>query len=129
MNFEDFWHGKTQHEEYPIAQCSTADMHLLGALSPTVWLSRVSLDAHMAKHPEVGMADYQRIPDIIRHGEIYQQGDKRFALLYADGVLYRAAIKITANGSKIYLLTLFRTTEALAQIQIKNKFVIVTRKQ
>lgn len=129
MNFEDFWHGRTKREEYPIAALSEADMRLLGAQSSTVWLSRESLNTHLAKHPEVGMMDYQRIPDIIRLGEIYQQGNKRFALLYADGVLYRAAIKITADGSKVYFLTLFRTTEELASIQIRNKFERVTRKQ
>ena len=103
-------------------------MSLLGVQTATVWLSRAPLCAHIAKHPKIGIADYQRIPHIIRDGEIYRQGNKRFALLHMDGVLYRAAIKITADASKVYLLTLFRTTEQLAQMQIRNKFEKVTRK-
>jgi len=75
----------------------------------------------LVKHPEITAKDYQLIPEIIEHGEIYRQNEKRYVLLHKNGKLYRAAIKTTQHG-EIYFLSLFVTTKYLADVQIRNKF-------
>lgn len=125
--FDDFYNGLSVEREFPVATLAPEDQVLLGAKTSTVWLSRQSLDDHKAKHPDIGLNDYRKVPKIIALGEIYSQGNRRFALLHLDNVLYRAAIKLTADGSKIYLLTLFRTTEELAGLQIRKKFQLARR--
>jgi hypothetical protein len=91
--------------------------------TPTLWLSRLSVDEHKLKHPEVGAEHYYKIVEIVKHGEVYRQGTKRFALLHVDGILYRAAIKVTQDGEKMYLLTVFKTTEEKANKEVRKKFI------
>lgn len=123
-DFKKFFDGKDDGE-YPIYTMSESELAIFGAKSPTLWLSRVSIDEHKDKHPEIGAEHYYKIADIVKNGEIYQQGNKRFALLHIDGVFYRAAIKVTQDGEKMYLLTVFKTTEELADIQVRKKFTNV----
>ena len=110
---DDFWHGRTGQAEHPIARLSAADMALIGAKSPTVMLSRLSLDEHLAKHPEIGLSDYRKIPEIIAHGQVWSVPGKseRIVFMQIGDVIYRAAVKRTADGEKNYLLTLFRNTK------------------
>ena len=49
-----------------------ADRAVLGADSGVVYLSQESLAAHLAKHPEIDLADYRRIQEIIDRGEVYK---------------------------------------------------------
>ena len=123
-NFKQFFNG-TDDGEYPIYTMSESERVIFGAKSKTLWLSRVSIDEHKDKHPEIGAEHYYKIADMVKKGEIYQQGNKRFALLHVDGALYRAAIKVTQDGEKMYLLTVFKTTDELADIQVRKKFKAV----
>ena len=123
-DFNQFFAGN-EAGEYPIYTLSQDELSVFGAKSPVLWLSRISIDQHKNKHPEIGADHYYKIADMVKNGEIYQQGSKRFALLHVDGVLYRAAIKVTQDGEKMYLLTVFKTTEELADLQVRKKFKIV----
>lgn len=96
--------------EFPVAALKAADQALLGAASPVVVLSQRSLAAHRAKHPDVTLVDYRRLPEIIAGGEVWQVPGQAERLIFItlDGVRYRAALKRTSDGSKNYLVTLFR---------------------
>ena len=101
---------------------SDAEQSLFGAVSPMLWLSRISVEEHKIKHPEITASDYSIIRDMVKFGQIYQQGSKRFALLHQNGITYRAAIKVTQDQQKMYLLTVFKTTESKATKEIVQRF-------
>jgi hypothetical protein len=105
--FRSFFSGSIQGE-FPVAVLDPREQALLGSEAPTVLLSSTSLDAHVAKHPEIGLDDYAKIQKIIDQGDIYRQGDERLVYLALDGVWYRAALKRTEDGRKNYFLTLFK---------------------
>jgi len=118
--FTDFFAGKLRGE-FPIAVLPAADQALLGAETATVLLSQHSLSAHLASHPEITRQDYLKIQTILETGEVYRQGEERLVYLTIAGVIYRAALKRTADGKKNYFLTLFKTDEKAANKEIRNK--------
>lgn len=118
--FERFFAGQSV-ENFPVAVLRPEDMRAIGAMTQTVYLSQASLSAHLERHPEIGLADYQKIPDILDQGEVYQQGDDRLVYLARDGVLYRAALKRTQSGMENYFLTLFRTDDDKANREVRNR--------
>ena len=120
--FHDFFNGRSPDNEFPVAVLPPDEQALLGAANPIIQLSRISLDEHKAKHPEIGLDDYQKIQEIVETGEMYQQNNYRYVLLKQDDQLYRAAFKVTQDKEKLYFLTLFRTTEELADLQVRQKF-------
>ncbi|MFZ6748525.1 phage minor head protein [Undibacterium sp. Ren11W] len=120
--FERFFNGASL-ENFPVAVLKPEDMKAIGALTQTVYLSAESLASHVAKHPEISLTDYQKIPDIIDKGEVYQQGDARLVFLAEDGVLYRAALKRTKDGGENYFLTLFKSNDDNAGRQVRKKLV------
>ncbi|MGK5081555.1 hypothetical protein [Janthinobacterium sp. HLX7-2] len=97
--FGRFFAGQSA-ESFPVGVLRPQDMQAVGAKTQTVYLSPASLAAHVEKHPEVTLEDYQKIPDILDQGEVYQQGDARLVYLARDGVLYRAALKRTQDGRR-----------------------------
>jgi len=121
--FERFFYGK-QAGEFPVAVLSAQDQALLGSETNTVLLSRESIDAHLDKHPEVGLSDYRKIQAIIDDGKIYRQGSTRLIYIIYDGQTYRAALKRTGNGLKNYFLTLFKNERGkppAGTVEIKRK--------
>ncbi len=119
--FEKFFNGTLQGE-YPLAVLDSPLRQQLDTRQPVVVLSQETVEAHR-HHPEVGTTDYQRGQRIIDEGELYEQGPGRLvALGKIDGKLYRAALKRTGDKEKNYWLTLFLTTEALADEQVRKKF-------
>jgi len=97
------------HGEFPVAVLRADDAAALGAQSPVVLLSHESLVTHLAKHPDIGLADYRRIQQLLDDSrEVYRQGDDRLVYITLDGVRYRAVLKRTRNGRKNYFLSLFR---------------------
>lgn len=97
--------------EFPIAVVPPAEREILGADVPTVLLSQASLAAHIERHPEIGLADYRRVQELLDRGEVYRRDgeDGRLIYLTVDDVTYRAALKRTQDGKKHYFLTLFRS--------------------
>lgn len=108
QELEEFYFNKPgSPERIAIAALTDDDRALLGTSARELWLSRASLDAHRAKHPEVGLDAYARIPDILRAGEVWAgPQDRRFVLLWIDGKPYRAALKIDAAGKTAWFLSL-----------------------
>ena len=83
------------------------------------------MDEHR-KHSEIGAQDYTLAQRIVDEGELYEQAPGRLiALCKIGGKLYRAALKRTGDKEKNYWLTLFFTTEGLADEQVRKKFKLI----
>ena len=108
--------------EFPVAVLQPDDMRILGTENQTVWLSDQTLAVHLERHAEIGLADYQLLPEIIEKGEVYRQEDLRLIYLWKDGKLYRAAVKTTRAKDRNYLLTLFKTNERAAYDEVREKY-------
>jgi len=120
-DFTRFFAGKSAGD-FPIAVLRPEDKAILGSETQTVWLSQESLLEHLDKHPEVRLADYRKVPDILDSGEVYQQNTARLIYLKVDEKLYRAVLKRTANRKDNYFLTLFETTTDRAKRQVVDKY-------
>lgn len=108
--------------EFPVAALDESLRKAMEAQQPVVMLSRITVDEHR-KHPEIGAQDYALAQRIVDEGELYEQEPGRLiALCKIDGKLYRAALKRTGDKEKNYWLTLFLTTEELADEQVRKKF-------
>jgi len=107
---------------FPVAVLKDSDMAALGTKVQTVWLSKETLEIHKKKHPEVAIDDYRLIPEILDQGEVYRQKEAHLIYLKIGGRFYRAALKRTKDGRENYFLTLFTTSEAFADWQVREKF-------
>jgi hypothetical protein len=77
-DFSEFFDNKPgAPDKFVVAQLTDAERILFGVERHELWLSRLSLDEHKARHPEVGMEDYLMIPEIVRHGSIFKFRKKR----------------------------------------------------
>lgn len=119
--FARFIEGKIAGD-FPVAVLQPADMEALGAHTQTVWFSQRSLLDHLDKHPDIGLSDYRRIPQILDEGEVFQQTGSRLIFLKQDGKLYRAATKTTGKKHENYFLTLFETTSEKALVEVRGKY-------
>lgn len=110
--FERFYQGKID-ANFPVAVLGEEEMMALGTETKTVWFSPESLQEHLHRHPEITMADYRKIQQILESGEVYQQAGKEERLIYLliGDKLYRAGVKTTRDKTKNFFLTLFETTE------------------
>ena len=118
--FKDFFEGNSE-ADFPVAVLRPEDKAALGSQKQTVYLSQQSLKAHLAKHPEIKLEDYQKIPEILDSGEVYQQSEERLVYLSIGEMLYRAVLKRTVDRALNFFLTLFRTEESLAERQVRAK--------
>jgi len=113
--------------EYPVAVLDAETRQALATEQALVMLSRETIDTH-DHHPEIGASDYRLAQRIVDEGELYRQDQWRILALWRDGGrLYRAALKRTMTGDKNYWLTLFPTTEDLANIQVREKYPRIKR--
>ena len=111
--------------EFPVAALDETLRKAIDAQQPIVMLSRVTVDEHR-KHSEIGAQDYTLAQRIVDEGELYEQAPGRLiALCKIGGKLYRAALKRTGDKEKNYWLTLFFTTEGLADEQVRKKFKLI----
>jgi hypothetical protein len=118
--FQRFFAGQLQGE-YPLAVLDAELRQAMDTLQPVVVLSQETVKAHR-HHPEIEAGDYQLAQRILDEGELYEQGPGRIVALWEQaGQLYRAALKRTGDQGKNYWLTLFLTTEDLANAQVRNK--------
>lgn len=108
LAFSDFFHDKPgAPERFAVAQLTDAEQALFGVNSSQLWLSRISLDEHKARHPEVGMDDYLMIPEIVRNGAVWGgHQERRYLLLRAGDRPYRAAIKASQDHAEAWFLSL-----------------------
>jgi len=92
---------------FAVAALGAAEQQLFGVAGDRLWLSRTSLDEHKARHPEVTIADYRMIPEMVARGDVW--GDhlaRRYLVLWVGDKPYRAALKADAAGKDAWFLSL-----------------------
>lgn len=119
--FERFIGGKIDGN-FPVAVLDRSTMKHLETSRQAVWLSADTISRHATKHPEIGLAEYRMLPEIIDTGEIYRSGEDRIIYLWRDGKLYRAALKKTKGDKGNYVLTMFQTTDKVAERNVRSKY-------
>lgn len=119
--FEHFIAGKIGGE-FPVAVLDEPTMKLLGTQNQVVWVSEDTISMHRTKHPEIGLPEYRILPEIVDSGEIYRKGADRIIYLWRDEKLYRAAIKKTKSDKGNYVLTMFQTTDKVAERNVRTKY-------
>lgn len=119
--FERFFAGKIK-ADFPVAVLSEATKKALGATTQTVWLSQGTLKEHLGSHPDIGLPEYRMIPEIVDAGEVYREGNDRVIYLWRNGKLYRAAVKRAKDGGGNFFLTLFTTTDKVAERNVRTKY-------
>ncbi|MBT0664770.1 phage head morphogenesis protein [Geobacter pelophilus] len=130
--FERFIEGKIGGE-FPVAVLNLTDMAALDTEAQSVWFSQDSLlknrgelPTRSAGHPELTLAEYRLIPEIIDQGEVYRRNDEKLIYLLRGDTVYRAVLKKTKDGSENYFLSLFGSsneTNAIKQVAAKYEKV------
>lgn len=109
--FKQFY--KNPKGAYPIAALDSNLKSILKADQNAVLLSEQTLVKQLKNHPDLTLAEYRLLPDIINRGEVIQESGQNLIFYHAGGKLYKAVVKATRDGSELYLTTFFRTQEPL----------------
>ena len=118
--FQRFIAGEIKGE-FPVAVLDRDTMKALGTGAQSVWLSDDTLAKNKENHPDIGLTEFKLISEILDKGEIYRQGENRLIYLATIEKLYRAAVKRSKAGSENYFLTLFKTTDEVAERNVRSK--------
>jgi hypothetical protein len=128
-DFIDFYKNATsfnkndnKKDRFIVGTLKTSDKKLLEANSDDVYLSMESLHIHKNTHKDVILEDYQKLPDIIAEGEIWNKERKKYVLLKLGKFTYRAALKVTQNSSENYLTSLIKISDKKASKEIRKKY-------
>lgn len=121
-SFSDFYHNDKAIGSFVVGVLSESDMAILGTQATSVLMSKESLETHKISHPDIGIDDYRKLPDIIETGEFYPTQKRRYVLLKVQEKTYRAALKVTQDGSEMYILSLICQSDEKANREIRNKF-------
>jgi SPP1 gp7 family putative phage head morphogenesis protein len=123
-DFERFFAGKVGGT-FPVAVLDEPYRKAIGAKSQTVLLSGESLAKNAANHPELSLADYQALPDVIGKAQlVVQDGRQTLVVLRVGKKFYFGAIKTTKNQSENYLTSFRPARESdIATIRGKGKVI------
>ena len=121
-SFSDFYHDNDAIGSFVIGALSESDMAILGTESTVVLMSKESLETHKISHPDITIEHYKQLPEIIEKGEVYPTQTRRYVLLKVEGKTYRAALKVTQDGSEVYILSLIYQPDEKAEKEIRKKF-------
>ena len=93
---------------FPVAVLDKQLQELLKTKTPVIQLSADTLTAHKVSHPDIGLDDYRRLPDMVSNGLVIAQGDNKLVFVRQGKKLYKAVVKSTAKGDALYVSTLYR---------------------
>lgn len=118
--FESFVSGKIQGE-FPVAVLNQQLKEQIGALNQTVWLSSDTLNKNLARHKDLSLGEYQKLPEVIDHAQVVvKDGDRTEVFIKRDGRLYHGSVKATKTGDALFL-TSFRLTDMADVARVKKK--------
>jgi hypothetical protein len=126
MNMKHFM-GLYLGERYdPITVCHIPNQlaAVIGAVRGRVLLSHETITKQLSHHPDLTIDDYQVLRACLMMGEYRQDGPRSASILFTDTVYnscnYRAAVKSTGDGKRIYCLSFNRIRDRqLAQARRK----------
>ena len=107
-DFPQFVRGELPGQR-PIASIPDDVGAILGTQSGELLLSAQTAAKQYAKHPEIGIADYAIVQDMLDRGEIIKDRDLHIGIVHEADGWYYAVIKTTKTGKAAYLQSLRRT--------------------
>lgn len=104
---------------FSVAVINDEYKQILNTNYQAVQLSEYTLSKQIIEHPELTLADYQKLPDIIERAEVITQEGKNKLVFLKDGDKYNlAVIKDTQGG--LYMATYYKTGERELKRRLKN---------
>lgn len=82
----------------PVAVLTEARRAALMADNGVAYLDAAAVARQRIAHPDVGLDDYRRIPEIVDQGTIDQAGEATTITWRADGMAWRLALDLAADG-------------------------------
>lgn len=97
-------------QPFPIAALNADQASAIGATARTVRFSAQTLEKQKGRHPELTIADYRLLPEIISNpAHALREDDRKVRFLWeSDGQWWRATVKATEQGNELYVLSLHR---------------------
>jgi len=105
-HFKLFYEGKSPCN-FPIAVLGEKMRELVGAKAQTVLLSADTLRKNKTNHPEIKLAEYQTVQQLLDAAQLVVK-EKEFTLVFIKrgDALYQAVIKATSSGQALFLTSL-----------------------
>jgi hypothetical protein len=95
-----------------IANLSSRYANQIGMTGTEVFLSASTFEKNLAHHPDVLLADYDRLPHLISDPDVVIQDGERTLIATKDMAgLWLVAIKATQTGRGAFVTSFRRTTE------------------
>jgi hypothetical protein len=108
-----------------IANLPTEYAKAIGMKGTEVFLSSASLEKNLAHHPDVSVADYERLPLLISNPDmVIQDGERTLIATRDTSGLWLAAIKSTQTGQAAFVTSFRRTTESDIARKLKQGVVL-----
>ena len=109
--------------EIPVGVLDEETWDWLGAKARLVWLPAVVMHKQQKRHPDLGIADYRRLPDVLGKPDFVLHrmparpisektlGHRLNLVREVGGKTYQAVLERNRNGSKVKLVTFFEIEE------------------
>ncbi len=100
------------------------DVRRVELSSDTMRKQRGELPGNLG-HPELTVEEYRKLPEVIRTGRVLQERN-RSVLIFGrvGGRLYRAVVKVTADGEAAFLVSMTRSTDEQKDKQTERRKLI-----
>ena len=92
----------------------------LGAKQKAVLLSDETLAKQKQHHPELSLAEYRLLPEVIVKGKAIEFGEQNIHFYTTHGRLYRAVVKTTEKRHENYLTTFHISRDKQLAKDLKN---------
>lgn len=93
---------------FPLAVLGKADAASIGSSATVARLSPETYAKQVKRHPDLTLADYLLVQEIVEHGEKYQQDDRNMAFVLNQPGGMVVIVKATMNGNELYATSLYR---------------------
>ncbi|MDO4693677.1 MAG: minor capsid protein [Eikenella sp.] len=118
-----------QDKVWHAADLSRRAQSWLGAETGKVWLSEDTLIKQLYNHPELPLATYRRIPQILNQADLVVQVDGlKIAFVRKDEEILKAVVKTTQDREELYLVSLFSAKEK-EMLRTRAKGVILFERE
>lgn len=100
---------------FPMAVLAADDAARIGGTSSLARLSPETWAKQRRHHPELTLADYARVQDVVEQGEVVQDGALRLVYVLDEPGGYVSVVKATRKGDELYLVSFWRLSRDDAQ--------------
>ena len=118
--FADWFRQPATGSRFVIAALDEDLKRRLGARQKAVLLSDETLAKQRKHHPELGLPEYQLLPEVIVKGKAIEFGEQNIHFYAIHGRLYRAVIKTTEKRHENYLTTFHISRDKQLDKDLKN---------